>query len=97
MSKRFFLPVVALALAASGCTKHDALGHNDSESVDPTIINFSASVAVPNAETTTADSFKEFCVYGYQGESGVDTPLVWSADSPTSLMTNETVTKGSDG
>ncbi|MGL5979566.1 MAG: fimbrillin family protein, partial [Phocaeicola sp.] len=30
-------------------------------------------------------------------ESGVDTPLVWSADSPTSLMTNETVTKGSDG
>ncbi|MGL5979344.1 MAG: hypothetical protein ACRCZY_00410, partial [Phocaeicola sp.] len=97
MNKKFFLPVVALALAASGCTKHDVLDHSDSDDANPLYVNFSASIGAQNGEATTADSFKEFCVYGYQGESGVDTPLVWSADSPTSLMTNETVTKGSDG
>ncbi|MGL5959054.1 MAG: fimbrillin family protein, partial [Phocaeicola sp.] len=94
MNKKFFLPVVALALAANGCTKHDVLDHSDD--VNPLYVNFSASIGAQNGEDTTADSFKEFCVYGYQGESGVDTPLVWNLDSPTSLMTNETVTKGSD-
>ncbi|MGL5979568.1 MAG: fimbrillin family protein [Phocaeicola sp.] len=97
MIKKILLPVVAWLLVASGCTKHDVLGNNHLGVVDPTLVNFSASVIAVKGATTTADSFNEFCTYGYQGVSELDMPLVWDADSPSSLMVNETVTKRSDG
>ncbi|MGL5981538.1 MAG: fimbrillin family protein [Phocaeicola sp.] len=96
MSNRFLLPIVALVLVISGCTKHDVLGHNDSEAADPTIVNFNASLASLKGETTTKDSFKEFYMYAYQGAKGSDTSMSWGTDSPKPLMDSEKVTKGSD-
>ncbi|MGL5979569.1 MAG: hypothetical protein ACRCZY_01580, partial [Phocaeicola sp.] len=79
MSKKFLLPVVALALAASSCTKHDVIGHNQSGFVDPTLVNFSAYAGKSRAASTTAETFKDFYVYGYQG-----TPdITWESGKPT--------------
>ncbi|MGL5979796.1 MAG: fimbrillin family protein [Phocaeicola sp.] len=96
MSKRFLLPIVALALVISGCTKHDVLGHTDSEAADPTIVSFNASLASLKGVTTTKDSFKEFFMYAYQGAKGSDTSMSWGTDSPKPLMDSEKVTKGSN-
>ncbi|MGL5957410.1 MAG: fimbrillin family protein, partial [Phocaeicola sp.] len=95
MIKKILLPVAALALVASSCTKHDVIDHNQSGFVDPVLINFSASTDESTGESraasTTAESFKDFSVYGYQGESTSE--IVWSADSPAPLMDNVRVLK----
>ncbi|MGL5957840.1 MAG: fimbrillin family protein, partial [Phocaeicola sp.] len=96
MNKKFLLPIVALALAASSCTKHDVIGHNQSKFVDPTLVNFSAYAGKSRAESTTAETFKEFQVYSYRGELGTDAPIVWSSDKPTLSMDNVKVTKTGD-
>ncbi|MGL5980781.1 MAG: fimbrillin family protein, partial [Phocaeicola sp.] len=96
MSKNFLLPVVALALAASSCTKHDVIGHNQSGFVDPTLVNFSAYAGKSRAASTTAETFKEFQVYGYRGELGADASIVWDSEKPTLLMDNVKVSKTSD-
>ncbi|MGL5979854.1 MAG: fimbrillin family protein, partial [Phocaeicola sp.] len=94
MSKKFLLPIVALALAASSCTKHDVIGHNQAGFVDPTLVNFSAYAGKSRAASTTAETFKDFYVYGYQGES--TDAIDWKSDKPTLLMDNVKVTKTGD-
>ncbi|MGL5938570.1 MAG: fimbrillin family protein, partial [Phocaeicola sp.] len=103
MIKKILLSIAALALVASSCTKHDVIDHNQSGFVDPVLINFSASTdestgastdestGESRAASTTAESFKDFSVYGYQGESTSE--IVWSADSPAPLMDNLRVLK----
>ncbi|MGL5958963.1 MAG: fimbrillin family protein, partial [Phocaeicola sp.] len=96
MSKKFLLPIVALALAASSCTKHEVIGHNQAGFVDPTLVNFSAYAGKSRAESTTAKTFKEFQVYGYRGVSGADASIVWDSEKPTLVMDNVKVSKTGD-
>ncbi|MGL5957483.1 MAG: fimbrillin family protein, partial [Phocaeicola sp.] len=96
MNKLFLLPIVTLALAASSCTKHDVLNHTPSEDADPLYVNFNAYTGRSKATSTTAETFKEFYVYGYQGINASDEPLNWDTSSPKLLMKDEKVTKASN-
>ncbi|MGL5979836.1 MAG: fimbrillin family protein [Phocaeicola sp.] len=93
MSKKILFSVVALALAASSCTKHDVPNQNQSEVTDPTLIYFSASAMDSKIIPTTESTFDTFYVYAYQGVSGQDIPLVWADESPSHLMGREQVSK----
>ncbi|MGL5979567.1 MAG: fimbrillin family protein [Phocaeicola sp.] len=97
MNKKIFLLVIALVLAASGCTKHDVLGHSHVEVADPIYVNFDPRLDSQKSVTTTANNFSEFCVYGYQGINASDEPLNWDTSSPLLLMDSETVIKDNGG
>ncbi|MGL5979965.1 MAG: fimbrillin family protein, partial [Phocaeicola sp.] len=89
MRKKLLVPIAALLLASSGCTKHDLLSNNLQATGNN--VSFHAYTGKTGKITPTTDkTFNTFRVYAYQGA----TDISWA--DPTKLMTDVEVIKGTN-